>query len=218
MRRSTPQEWLNSWAKHYGNQSYDESEYRKLIQKQKSLSPDDFRRIGKWKDGVITERQWKPNVASVAYLIWEQAAKELPKCPKQSELRVFLEDWANRTYTDNFNNGARKKRFGLSRATTLLHFVSGGSYPIFDSRVKTAMARLLGHPKLPDTVASYLDSYIPLFKELAEHCKTLDFRMLDKALLAMVRWITVPSQTDPLQNTGFVSLKDQIGKLLPCLR
>jgi len=97
---------------------------------------------------------------------------------------IGLEDWANRTYTDKFKNGLRKKRFGLSRATTILHFVSGGRYPIFDSRVKAAMARLLGQPKLPDTVASYLDSYLPLFNELAEQCETLDLRMLDKALFS----------------------------------
>jgi hypothetical protein len=108
----------------------------------------------------------------------------LPKCPDESGVAVFLEDWSSREYRDVFKNGSRKKRFGLSRATTLLHFISGGRYPIFDSRVKTALARLLGRPKLSDTVRSYLDSYIPLFKELADHCETNDFRMLDKALFS----------------------------------
>jgi hypothetical protein len=108
----------------------------------------------------------------------------LPKCPEKSGVAVFLEDWSSREYTDVFKNGSRKKRFGLSRATTLLHFVSGGRYPIFDSRVRTAVARLLCQPKLPDTVRSNLDSYIPLFKELADHCETSDFRMLDKALFS----------------------------------
>ena len=182
MRDSAPQEWLRVWAGRY--QGYDETEYGDLIEKHQLLSAEDFRRIGKWKDDATTEDQWKPNVASVAYLIWERAAEELPKCPEESEVAVFLEDWSNRAYTDIFKNGPRKKHFGLSRATTLLHFVSGGRYPIFDSRVKTAFARLLGRPKLPGTVSSYLDSYVPLFKELADHCETNDFRMLDKALFS----------------------------------
>ena len=182
MRDSTPREWLCAWAGRY--QGYDEVEYQHLIDKHKLLSAEDFRRIGKWKDGATTEKQWKPNVASVAYLIWEQAAEELPKCPEEDRVAVFLEDWSNRQYTDLLKNGSREKRFGLSRATTLLHFISGAHYPIFDSRVKTALARLLGRPKLPDTVRGYLDSCLPLFKELADLCETNDFRMLDKALFS----------------------------------
>ena len=172
------------WADQYPSSYYDNDRYRELIAKakNKSLSSTDFERIGKWKDGASTESQWKPNVASVAYLIWKQTAKESPKCPQESEAAGFLEDWSNRPYTDVFKNGARKKHFGLSRATTLLHFISGGRYPIFDSRVKTALARLLGQPKLAGTVSSYLERYIPLFKELADLCGPNDFRMLDKAL------------------------------------
>ena len=182
MRDSTPQEWLRVWAGRY--QGYDEKEYQDLIEKHKLFSAEDFRRIGKWKDGATTEGQWKPNVASVAYLIWERAAEELPKCPEESAMAAFLEDWSTRAYTDVFKNGPRKKHFGLSRATTLLHFVSGGRCPIFDSRVKTAIARLLGQPELAGTVSSYLDSYLPLFQELAKHCATLDLRKLDKALFS----------------------------------
>jgi hypothetical protein len=109
---------------------------------------------------------------------------ELLKCPEESEVAAFLEDWSSRAYTDTFRTGPRRKHFGLSRATTLLHFVSGGRYPIFDARVKAAIARLLDHPELPGTVSSYLDSYIPVFKELAYCCETEDYRMLDKALFS----------------------------------
>jgi hypothetical protein len=182
MKSSTPQEWLRVWAGMY--QGYDETEYRNLIEKHKSFSAEDFRRIGKWKDGATTEGQWKPNVASVAYSIWEQAAEELPHCPEDIEMGPFLGNWASRVYTDVYKNGPREKHFGLSRATTLLHFLSGGCYPIFDSRVKTAIARLLARPELPGTVDSYLRSYLPLFKELGDCCETADFRMLDKALFS----------------------------------
>jgi hypothetical protein len=182
MRASTPQEWLRVWAARYGG--YDEAEYRALIEKHKSLLAEDFRRIGKWKDDATTDDQWKPNVASVAYVIWEQAVAELPGCPTEGTVAAFLEDWSNRECIDIFKSGPRKKRFGLSRATTLLHSISGGQHPIFDSRVRTALSRLLGQPSLTGTISSYLDSYMPLFKELADACGTNEFRMVDKALFS----------------------------------
>ena len=172
----------SGWAGLY--QGYDETEYRDLIEKHKSFTAEDFRRIGKWKDGATTEGQWKANVASVAYLIWEQATEELPNCPGENGVGTFLDAWSLRAYTNVYKKGPQKKHFGLSRAATLLHFVSGGRYAIFDSRVKTAISRLLDQPELSGTVRSYLDSYLPLFKELAGHCGTDDFRMLDKALFS----------------------------------
>jgi hypothetical protein len=76
-----------------------------------------------------------------------------------------------------------KKRFGVPRATTLLHFVSGGRFPIIDSRVRRAIARLCDDHVPPNTVRWYLDSFRPLFSELAALCKTEDdSRILDKAL------------------------------------
>src|SRR5208283_2762333 len=112
VRHSSPQEWLRMWAGLY--EGYDEKEYRDLIGKYESLSAEDFVRIGKWKDGVKTKRQWKPNVASVAYLIWMQTAQELPKCLEGSDLAAFLDDWSGRTYTDVFKKkGPVKKHFGL---------------------------------------------------------------------------------------------------------
>ena len=76
MRHSTPQEWLCWWAKRYELASDDDREYRVLVERHKSFAADDFIRIGKWKDAATAEGRWKPNVASVAYLIWLQTAKE----------------------------------------------------------------------------------------------------------------------------------------------
>jgi hypothetical protein len=183
MRDSTPQEWLCKWAARY--QSDDETEYWRLIAKYPQFSADDFSDIGKWKDGATTGKQWKANIASVAYVIWEQAAKELPKCPDDSKVAAFLDDWSGREYKDLYESGSeRTKHFGPPRATTLLHFISGGRYPIFDSRVRKALSRLLGKPELENTVKSYLESYIPVFKELAKMCETTDGRTLDKALFS----------------------------------
>jgi hypothetical protein len=111
LRDSTPQEWLRVWAGWY--QRGDDPKYRDLIAKYKSLSAEDFEEIGKWKDDAKTERRWKPNVASVACEIWRLAAKELPKCPKGSEVAAFLDVWSRRPYTDVYKNGPMVQRFGL---------------------------------------------------------------------------------------------------------
>ena len=50
---------------------------------------------------------------------------------------------AERTRTYSKKKGPVKKRFGVPRATTLLHFVSGGRFPIIDSRVRRAIVKLL---------------------------------------------------------------------------
>ena len=184
MRDTDPQEWLRVWADLY--QGYDETEYDDLIGKYESLPADDFIRIGKWKDDAKTQRQWKPNVASVAYDVWMKAAQELPKCPEGSDVADFLDNWSRRANTDVFDKKAPvEKHFGLPRATTLLHFVSGGRFPIFDSRVRTAIARLLDARLPRPTVRWYLDSFHPLFSELAALCdSTEDLRRFDKALFS----------------------------------
>lgn len=195
VRDGAPKEWLHAWAAQYGG--YDEKEYDDLIAKHTSLSAEDFVRIGKWKDDVTTELQWRPNVASVAYLTWMQAAQELPQCPKEGDVAAFLDDWAGRTYTDEYKNGSkREKHFGLSHATTLLHFVSGGRFPIYDKRVRTAIARLSKSSLPPNTVRWYLDSFCPLFLELATLCETGDdLRMLDRALFSYGSSEKLPSPT-----------------------
>lgn len=177
----TPEEWLRLWAERYPSKNY--AGYSELIGKHKSFSAQDFEQIGKWKDAAKTDAKWKPNVASVAYPIWKQAASQLPKCPDDGAVAGFLDDWSSRKYNDEYTKGPRQKKFGLSRATALLHFISGGKYPIFDSRVRKAMSRLLNSP-VPNTVHWYLNSYRQLFLEVAEACSTEDLRMVDMALFS----------------------------------
>ena len=180
-RDITPQEWLRTWAEKYPSQRY--AKYDDLIAKHRSFSAGDFQEIGRWKDNANTEDKWKPNVASVAYAIWMQAASESPKCPEQSDVAAFLEDWSSRRYEDKNAKRTGQKPFGLSRATTLLHFLSGGRFPIFDSRVRRAMKRLLNQ-SVPNTIRWYLDSCCPLCSELAALCGAGDLRTLDKALFS----------------------------------
>jgi hypothetical protein len=188
-RDIAPQEWLRLWVKLYPEKGYDHEEYKDLIASHNSLLADDFKRIGKWKDGAKAAGKWKPNVASVAYPIWLQAASEMPKCPEERRVADFLDDWSNRKYTDNFATGPVEKRFRLSRATTLLHFISGGRFPIFDSRVRQAIRRLLNLSySVPNTISWYLESYCPLVQELADFCGAEDLRTLDKALFSYGRF------------------------------
>jgi hypothetical protein len=179
-----PEEWLGIWASRYPSENY--AGYEDLIARHKSFSPEDIERIGRWKDSAKTERKWKPNVASVAYEVWMQAASELPACPTNDRAPDFLSDWSQRKYRDVYRSGAKEKPFGLSRATTLLHFLSGGRFPIFDSRVRRAMTRLL-NSHVPNTVRWYLDSYRPFFLEIATLCGTKDLRMVDQALFSYGR-------------------------------
>jgi hypothetical protein len=188
-RATSPQEWLRSWAAEY--KGYDEQEYDCLIRKHSAFSASHFERIGQWKDNATNAARWRPNVASVAYLVWKQAACELP-CTKFNDVDVqaFLADWSFRRYIDEFapkpgSQGARRveKSFGLSRATTLLHFMSGGFFPIFDARVRRATRRLLG-AAIPNKVDAYIGLYWPLFWKVAALSEANNLRTLDRALFS----------------------------------
>ncbi len=84
MRPCAPKEWLRWWAERYDAETGDDKEYHKIIRRYQSFSAQDFVLIGKWKDGVTTEAQWKPNVAKVAFAIWTEAAESLPRCPERA--------------------------------------------------------------------------------------------------------------------------------------
>ena len=118
------------------------------------------------------------------YDVWMEAKAELPKCPETTGITAFLTEWSERKFAAG---KGQSKRFGLSRATTLLHFVSGGRYPILDSRVVTAMIRL-GSPIADDwTIGGYLNSFCPLFSDLAAVCGlsgVKESRKLDNALFS----------------------------------
>jgi len=176
-----PEQWLRTWAALYPSNDY--AGYEELIAEHRSLSSADIQRIGRWKDGARSDGKWKLNVASVAYQVWMQAASEPPACPNDDQVAGFLVDWSERRYTDNYRTKSVEKRFGLSRATTLLHFISGGRFPIFDSRVRRALTRLL-NSRVPNSVRWYLDFYCPLFLEIAALCCTQDGRLVDKALFS----------------------------------
>jgi hypothetical protein len=178
-----PRAWLDYWAGRYNGG--DNNKYFELIEKHDKLSKEDFEQVGKWKEGCLKPNHgsWKTGTPK-AYDVWMQTKTESPKCPEQDDVAGFLEGWSTRTFVAGEKNSkVLIYRFGLSRATTVLPFISGGQYPIFDSRVSTAMIRL-GSP-VEKTIEGYLNSFCPLFSEVAGICGVSEregLRRLDNAL------------------------------------
>jgi len=177
-------EWLSHWERKYPSEKYDEKKYDYLIRRAGVLSSEDFILLGRWKDAAWSEKKWRPNVAMVAFPAWMDVSKELPGFRiEQTSPEEFLNKWSERLYPDTSSRRPDgKKHFGLPRATTLLHFISAGKFPIYDSRVRTAVRRLCNKRALDD-VEWYLNSYIPIFDQLVNVCGA-SVRSLDKALHA----------------------------------
>lgn len=178
--------WLDTWSAEYDKSSgNDETEYTKLIELSARTTDTEgfYERIGRWKDSANSDRRWQPNVASVAYPIWQVAEQVRPTCPVPEQVIPFLENWSSKRYEDTFQNRTVTKRFGLSRATTLLHFLSRGRLPIYDSNVIEAM-HLLYESNPVYTAVYYWNVFYPQFQALACECGTEDYRKLDKALFS----------------------------------
>jgi len=182
-RELDPTAWLSWWADRY--RIGDNPVYFDLIARHEAFSAEDFEQIGKWKEGCLKpgNGRWKTGTPT-AYDVWMGAKAELPKCPEPSGVTAFLTNWSERMFSAGKGH---RKRFGLSRATTLLHFVSGGQYPILDSRVVTALIRL-GSPIAENgTISGYLNSFCRLFAELSGDCGVSGvkgLRKLDNALFS----------------------------------
>ena len=187
VRRCSAPEWFAVWAARYEGDELDRSRYQELIDKGGQFTAEDMVKLGKWKDDVSDSEnngRWKSDVASVAFKIWEELANNPPVCPVHEEVEAFLEELSQREYTDKYSSGlSRKKHFGLSRATTVLHFLSSGHYPILDSRVWTAVGLLAG-PRMSESSKSYVADFLPFFDSLKKDCGTDNTRELDKALFA----------------------------------
>jgi hypothetical protein len=175
-----PAIWVDLWARLYDDS--DELVYFELMKKhvsQGTLLCGDIELVGRWKEGCLKADHggWKPRTPR-AFEIWMRADAKPPQCPKSSdEIIAFLNIWAKQRFLAA-NKDDRMKSFGLSRATTLLHFISGGRFPILDSNVANAM-KLLGMP-IDETSESYVTEFCRLFSELANDCGVSGLRGLRK--------------------------------------
>lgn len=193
-REVEPATWLSRWADRFktwdakhGNR--DNGTYFELVAKGSNLTAEDFERLGQWK-----EQCWEPNLGRwksgtpAAYDVWMQAKAELPTRPPESALESFLSCWSHKQFLAGKRKDGQPLRqtFGLSRATTLLHVISGGDYPIMDAVVVEAMARLGSPVRNTEEAVGYLNSFCPLFFELAARCGASGMegrRRLDNALM-----------------------------------
>ena len=184
--------WLKFWASSYEStksRREDNRVYYTRIGRAGKLAAEDFETVGRWKEGCLAENHgsWKPNTPA-AYEVWMRAKDKRPTCPPDSSIPDFLTEWSDIEFTAGVSKKTQKvlkKRFGLSRSTALLHFVSGGRFPIFDSRVRKAIKRLGSSPPTDPTVKWYLDTFCQLCKEMADLCGvsgTRGLRLLDNAL------------------------------------
>jgi hypothetical protein len=196
-------DWFGTWG--FVMPGRDERVYQRLMlaAKKGPLKPEDFELIGRWKDAAWTDGRWKPHVASVAFNTWQAIANNPPVCPDEEGVAKFLGDWTDTKCAYTYGDGTAKKRFGLPRATTLLHFISAGRYPILDSRVRTALEGFKSHPGIlvPSTSVgedgrSYMDTFYPLFWRIAEACGTDDARRLDQALMRYAEFLSERRSTD----------------------
>ena len=181
-----PAAWLREWGADFPKEKYPALD--RLLGKTNSLTAEDFLYLGRWKDGALeSAKKWQPNVASVAFVIWHQAAKTLPGTRIEDlHLTGFLAEWSSKAYVDEFPTRKVQKRFGLARATTILHALSGGRWPIFDSRVRRAFKRITGI-NAQDDGDWYLSSYEPFFYQLVAACGTQDVKSVDNALFVYGR-------------------------------
>jgi len=192
-REISVQEWLRVWSDAY--RADDEALYSDLIRKHASLSTSDFQKIGQWKEGVLggdgsPNGRWKSNVASVAYDTWMEIASARPPCPDEGRVSEFLNEWSERkAMYRNRDGSVQEKKFGLSRTTTLLHFLSGAKYPIFDSRVERAVKGLIGQKVNRTKLGDYQQVVRPLVAEILRQCQTGDLRKVDRALFAYGAWL-----------------------------
>lgn len=167
----------------------DNKVYTELAGKN-GVSNEDCEQIGRWKEGLLDDtsnKKWKSFVASVGYDVWIAAKNDPPGRPTNDGVAEFLQNWSDKKFNASKKNGmVQTKRFGLARATTLLHFISGGDFPIYDQFAGRGLRRL-GGPAVPQpvTVRWYLAKFRPELIKLADRCgfsSLEDLRMLDKAL------------------------------------
>jgi hypothetical protein len=184
-REIDPAAWVEFWAGRYDGG--DNDQYFALIEKHGRLSGEDLELAGRWKEDCLKpgNGRWKAGTPR-AYEVWVAAKADPPECPPKDGIAQFLKNWSDRTFAAGMRNGrVLQHRFGLSRSTCLLHVISGGQYPIFDSRVATAMARL-GSP-VEESIVGYLNSFCARFSQLASLCGvsgTVGLRKLDNALFS----------------------------------
>jgi hypothetical protein len=214
----TGSHWLGTWSALFPSSKYSENVYLELLDRGPELSDEGIEILGAWKDAalkstslqnpsghlfgrvrVLFNGKWNPGT-SCAYSSWQQIPSRLPTLKQQldrQEYSRFLTDLAEMQYEKTARGGhLTEARFGLSRATYVLHVFSRGNYPIYDRWTHCAMYQLTDgeyrgqriHKSKHSQPTWYLENFVPFVREVASVCNAANdqrgLRNVDKALFA----------------------------------
>ncbi len=157
--------FINRWQPKYDEKEHDEGEYREIIKclnDKKSISKELFERILRWKsDRIMGKIDWDN---------FEQYESILDKLPLVSD-------------REKLNLLVALPGIGIPFASTILHFILPGRFPIIDIRTVEA----LSHFNYIDWRAINTERYWEFCKVMNEikiHLKEFNLREIDRALFA----------------------------------
>jgi len=213
---ASPLEWLTKWSARFDSAKYPEDVYQELVARATKLSDADFDVLGAWKDGALRKydairhsakvdfgncrvsltKAWSPTAASCAYRVWKkllQHRAELEQHLDRGAFFAFLDQLAQLSYEKASGSGRTDASFGLSRATYVLHLLSGAKFPIYDKNTHLGIHFLTQGRYDSHTIKKmktddprwYLATFCPIVRTLEEVCAVRDLpsqRALDKAL------------------------------------
>lgn len=202
-------EWQTEWASGFDAKRYPDEVCEELAARGAALPDGDFDVLGAWKDGVIRRggqrnfgkclvyftRGWKEN-AVCARTVWLSLASKrrgLEEFLDRRDYRSFLNQVADEQYLKAGRGGLSSARFGLSRATYILHVFSKARFPIYDRNTHRGISRLTHgyyngweiRKMKSDDADWYLERFCAIIGDLQQQCGALEsasFRQVDKAL------------------------------------
>jgi hypothetical protein len=178
-------EFVSFWQKlyDYGNEAI----YYAIMAKS-SWGADDITNLFLWKNNMGNRKE---NLAPTKKIFVNTV---IAKLPLVNSLR------------ENFNIELYINTFGKQSAvwgTTLLHAVSGASFPIYDQHVHRAYLYLCQLPDSkvplynPSRYQLYFEKYVPFFNQLRNAAEIQDPKILDNALWAFGRFLSLfPNMID----------------------
>lgn len=205
-QQTSPHQWLVDWSERFPSKKYPESVYKYLVRRGPDIDRLDVLIMGWWKDAALdlasvpiegdtnlvpTQlrpkiRRWKPEAASVHYDGWNWLANNLSTIQG-----IWFGGTEPARLLESLNERRGSRRFGLSRASFVLHVLSRGIYPIYDGNTHRGLYRLTRGTSYEGRIRAskqqdsnwYLQTFQMIVGQLQAACDC-DVRLLDKALFA----------------------------------
>lgn len=185
-QENDPATFVKFWASKY---RYDAGEYKYEEIDKRPLKPDSIRRLFAWKAMRIKRKAIMAGRHSFVEAVIENF-------DDFCSLPLNTSENANNFLTDNL-----KAQSGMIWKIFTLHIMYPNRFPIFDQNVYRAMHYLQTGTikeipsKNTDKQSSYINEYMPFYKELEEHedCRG---RKLDKALFVFGQYLKLTERMD----------------------